>query len=241
MHAEVDGPADSPYAPCRSSDLEGKGIDYWALGHIHKGGVVSQEPMAVYPGTPQGRNVKESGPKGAYLVSCSDAGIKADFVKMSVIDWIDVDATIGPDTVLTDLTEKVKEAAEPGSIVRMTVEGSGPLNTPLRTERNDILELIEKDSGCSVSEFIVRTRPEFDLDSRSKAGDFTAAVIEYGSGLSSTLSRDQIIDRICSTNASQSIRPILEAMSSDELRGLVDDSIAYIVEKMLEAETDEDN
>ena len=237
MHTELDGPAESPYAPCRLADLTGRGIDYWALGHIHKDSVISENPTVVYPGTTQGRNVKESGPKGVYLVSCSkEYGINTDFVKTSAIDWLDIPITIDPSTNLTFFVNKIRQSAEPGSIIRIIADGSGPLNTALRTDRADIVQLIEKETRCKVSDMIVRTRPVFDLEERSKAGDFTAAVIDYGTNLSSSLTREAIIDRICSTDASASIRPILESMTSDEIRQILDDSIAYVVEKMLEAE-----
>ncbi len=63
------------YAPCSTDDLRRRGIDYWALGHIHQRQVVldgtGDDPWAYYPGNLQGRSPKptEQGPKGASVVT----------------------------------------------------------------------------------------------------------------------------------------------------------------------------
>ncbi|NQT63964.1 MAG: DNA repair exonuclease [Candidatus Marinimicrobia bacterium] len=72
------------YAPCSLNDLESKGYDYWALGHIHKREVVSEDPLILFPGNIQGRHIKETGAKGATLVTVED-GMIAE-VKEMVLD-----------------------------------------------------------------------------------------------------------------------------------------------------------
>ena len=63
------------YAPCSLSDLASSGMDYWALGHIHKHGVLrAADPTVVYCGNPQGRDPGESDPRGCYLVDVDDRG-----------------------------------------------------------------------------------------------------------------------------------------------------------------------
>ncbi|WP_017472426.1 metallophosphoesterase family protein [Amphibacillus jilinensis] len=57
------------YAPFQLSDLINKPFDYWALGHIHKRAILSEDPPVVYSGNTQGRSVKEVGKKGCYFVS----------------------------------------------------------------------------------------------------------------------------------------------------------------------------
>ncbi len=34
-------------------------MDYWALGHIHKSQILSEEPLVAYAGNPQGLHRKE--------------------------------------------------------------------------------------------------------------------------------------------------------------------------------------
>lgn len=68
------------YAPCSVEDLERAGYDYWALGHIHRREIVSERPAIVFPGNLQGRHARETGPKGATLVTVTDgriAGLEA--------------------------------------------------------------------------------------------------------------------------------------------------------------------
>lgn len=57
------------YVPCTVEDLQAvSGIDYWALGHIHKRQVLSTtDPVIAYPGNPQGRDIGEAGLRGCLL------------------------------------------------------------------------------------------------------------------------------------------------------------------------------
>jgi DNA repair protein SbcD/Mre11 len=70
LHANLDrNPEHGDYAPCTLADLARVSYDYWALGHIHQPGVRrASQPAVVYAGNPQGRHLKESGPRGCYLV-----------------------------------------------------------------------------------------------------------------------------------------------------------------------------
>ena len=73
LHANVGAnPGHDPYAPCSYDDLDGAGVDYWALGHIHKRDVrrLQRGGLAAYCGNLQGRSFKtsECEPKGALVV-----------------------------------------------------------------------------------------------------------------------------------------------------------------------------
>src|SRR3712207_9325752 len=67
LHTDV-GSADSPYAPCTTDDLKASAMDYWALGHVHTRKTISTSPYIVYPGNTQGLSLRETGPRGCYLV-----------------------------------------------------------------------------------------------------------------------------------------------------------------------------
>ena len=78
LHTSLEGSAaHSPYAPCTVGDLARFGYDYWALGHIHQAAVIARDPWIVYPGNVQGRNPRETGPKGAMLVTVEEGRIVA--------------------------------------------------------------------------------------------------------------------------------------------------------------------
>src|SRR5690625_5282880 len=73
------------YAPFLIEDLKSKLFDYWALGHIHKRMILSEEPYAVYPGNIQGRHMKETGEKGCYLVELSKVKTDLTFQPLNYI------------------------------------------------------------------------------------------------------------------------------------------------------------
>ena len=71
------------YAPCSLEELMAKGYDYWALGHVHRRQVLHEQPHVVFPGNLQGRHVRETGPKGAYLVTV-ETGEVADLTHLEM-------------------------------------------------------------------------------------------------------------------------------------------------------------
>ncbi|SCY97084.1 metallophosphoesterase family protein [Alkaliphilus peptidifermentans] len=75
------------YLPCTLDDLKEKKYDYWALGHIHQAQQVANESI-YYSGNLQGRNPREMGAKGGYLVTIDPIGsITASFISFSHINW----------------------------------------------------------------------------------------------------------------------------------------------------------
>ena len=76
------------YAPCSLDDLINKGYDYWALGHVHRAEVLHERPYIVFPGNLQGRHVRESGAKGARLVTVENNEIvDCAMVHTDVVRW----------------------------------------------------------------------------------------------------------------------------------------------------------
>ncbi|NRA45711.1 MAG: DNA repair exonuclease [Oligoflexales bacterium] len=94
LHCNFEGSSHhDPYAPCKRDDLVSKEYQYWALGHIHKAIIYEPakpgEPWIVYPGNIQGRHIRESGPKGCYLVSAKQDGLarKPEFLSTDTLRW----------------------------------------------------------------------------------------------------------------------------------------------------------
>lgn len=67
-----------PYAPMTLQELADTGMDYVALGHIHKPGQfmhpVKKSPLAAYPGSPEGLNTKEEGARCVLYGEMNEAG-----------------------------------------------------------------------------------------------------------------------------------------------------------------------
>lgn len=84
------------YAPCSLEDLKSKHYDYWALGHVHEYEIACENPYVVFPGNTQGRTIRETGPKGAVIVTVQDAQVvTVERVDLDVLRWarVDVDCT----------------------------------------------------------------------------------------------------------------------------------------------------
>lgn len=105
------------YAPCTVEQLVNHGYDYWALGHVHARAVLHTDPHIVYPGNLQGRSPRETGPKGATIVTVSDGRVtRVDHHDLDVVRWVilSVDAS-GTDS-RTALLDRIRKAiGEAGS------------------------------------------------------------------------------------------------------------------------------
>ena len=236
LHCDLDSVSeDSRYAPCKLSTLLGTGIDYWALGHIHKRQVVNEYPHVVYPGNTQGRNPKESGEKGAYIVTVTRGRVTdMEFFRTGDVVWRDVESDITGRKDVRDVVNDIQSNTEKNSFVRITLTGHGDLDRMLRLDAPGFTELLEKRSGCTVTGLKLNTLPDIDLEERKEAGDFTSAVIDFGKKLE-TSRKEDIIDVICSTTTSAAIRPMFESMDTDELRSIARDSMLFLMERMMEA------
>ena len=101
-----------PYAPSRLEHLRAAGFHYWALGHVHARRELSAGPPVHYSGNPQGRDPRETGPKGGLLVDLGDPAHPAvEFREFSRVRWerLVVD-DVGGASTLEDLVGEVAAA-----------------------------------------------------------------------------------------------------------------------------------
>ncbi len=101
------------YAPCAIEDLTNKGYDYWALGHVHQAGVLYEKPRIVFPGNLQGRHVRETGAKGASLVTVEDGDIvELTTVPCDVVRWAVLAISLDDAENVGDVIERIHDAVE---------------------------------------------------------------------------------------------------------------------------------
>ncbi|MGZ9582921.1 metallophosphoesterase family protein [Paenibacillus marinisediminis] len=141
LHGTVDGRQDhDPYAPCSKQQLIEKGYDYWALGHIHKREVIHEQPWIVYPGNLQGRHIKETGEKGAYVVDVEEDGSSTiQFHRLDVIRWREETLRLDDIDTRQQLIDKLWEAIDQWreetdvqlQLVRVTLTGRSALHKEL--------------------------------------------------------------------------------------------------------------
>ena len=76
--------ANSPHNPITQGQVRESGLDYLALGHIHKGGSLrAGDTLCAWPGCAMGRGFDELGEKGVLLVTLAD-GCDAQFVPLGL-------------------------------------------------------------------------------------------------------------------------------------------------------------
>lgn len=135
------------YAPCALDELRAKGYDYWALGHVHQNTVLHTAPHIVFPGNLQGRHIRETGPKGAYLVTVTDHAVAdLEFLELDVVRWhhlkIDVSAESSWKDVRDLFRQQIKQVVETQSpehlmVYRAELTGTSPLSREIASRQGD--------------------------------------------------------------------------------------------------------
>lgn len=200
LHANVGADTGhEPYAPCELSELVASGVDYWALGHVHERAVLHRDPYVVYPGNIQGRHIRETGARGCVHVTVEGRRVaEVEFVPLDAVRWelvrVDVSGIAEIDALDDRLAGAVEAALGEADgrplLCRVVLEGRGPLHAELARERAsaDLLERFrEHGTGKTpfawVQEISVETRPEVDLDERSRADDLLGQVLRISAEL----------------------------------------------------------
>lgn len=180
------------YAPCSVQDLESKGYQYWALGHIHQPTVISESPWIVYPGNIQGRHVRECGERGCRLVEVDDAMEVASCTwhALDVARWDAVEVDVNG---LTEFGEIVASATTAMAVeeadgrllaLRITLVGATGLHGPLcsRPDRLEAeIEAAAREAGNGliwIERVKVATRPLVDLDDLATRDPLTKVVVD---------------------------------------------------------------
>jgi len=144
LHTSIDGrEGHEPYAPTSVETMRSKGYDYWALGHVHAREVVSTDPYIVYPGNLQGRHARETGPKGASVITIEDNVVRSvEHRALDVFRWevVTVDASTATDALeVVDLAraalaEKAREVDGRVLAARVVVVGNTRANVAIRRD-----------------------------------------------------------------------------------------------------------
>lgn len=142
LHTCFDGSlGHDPYAPCTLPGLRAKGYDYWALGHVHDHTVISKEPMTVFPGNLQGRHARETGSKGACLVTFVDHEPSLKQLTFDLVRWerclVDLDGAGSLDECLTRCRQQLLGVIGAGATtyaIRVELHGSTLASSFLRSK-----------------------------------------------------------------------------------------------------------
>lgn len=142
LHTALDGRAGhDPYAPCTLEDLTALGYDYWALGHVHTREILHESPPIVFPGNTQGRHIRETGPKGCYLVRAGGhKPCSLEFHPLDVVRWAELTVDLtglhregeALDCCRASLDAALEEAGGRVLAARVVFTGTTPLHAVLR-------------------------------------------------------------------------------------------------------------
>lgn len=132
------------YSPCEMADLRSKRYHFWGLGHIHKSCWMEAagDIPVLYPGNLQGRHIRETGPKGAWLIALNDDGSKFEhrFEALDTTRWelltVDVTGLANEDDCLAAVGDTISTAAQDLSnrflAARIRFVGHSPVHHSLR-------------------------------------------------------------------------------------------------------------
>jgi exonuclease SbcD len=197
LHTSAEGrPPHHNYAPCSVEELTRKGYDYWALGHVHAHEILHEAPWVVFPGNTQGRHIRETGPKGAVVVTVERgavAGVR--HAPLDVVRWREVTLPLDADDGVDELYDKAKEQfgrmrdeAE-GRLVaaRLIVEGATRAHADVAGGRDRVIaelraRAIDFGDALWLEKIELHTRPAVALDelraSEGFVGELLRAVAE---------------------------------------------------------------
>ena len=197
MHTNAGGSkAHENYAPCSIDELVRKGYDYWALGHVHTHEVLHTAPWVVFPGNTQGRHIRETGPKGAVVVSVERGAVTGvRHAPLDVVRWREVTVALDADDGVDELYDKAREAfgrardeAEGRLLAaRLVVEGATRAHADVAAGRDRVIgelraRALDLGDALWLEKVELRTRPAVALDelrgSEGFVGELLRAVDE---------------------------------------------------------------
>lgn len=135
LHTALEGnSAHANYAPCSIAELHAKGYQYWALGHVHEHRIISGNCTIAFPGNLQGRHIRETGPRGALMVTATGTEVQTvDRFFVDVLRWHRLDVDVSGVSSMTDVITAVGRGledllhgadADKPHAVRVTVSGA---------------------------------------------------------------------------------------------------------------------
>lgn len=122
LHGDPTSPS-SPYNPMTIAQIRSSGLDYLALGHIHKAGLFhAGGTICAWPGCPMGRGFDETGERGIYITDLGD-GHNTRFLPLNTLRFHEMELDTENGAI------KALETVLPGfgnrDFYRITLTGSG--------------------------------------------------------------------------------------------------------------------
>jgi predicted phosphodiesterase len=180
LHTAADGRAGhGAYAPCTVAQLAAHGYAYWALGHVHAREILCSDPWIVFPGNLQGRDIGETGAKGATLITVDGGAITAvEHRVFDVVRWIGINVDLTGAENEEAALARARSAflasleAEPTRLLaaRVSLTGASAAHAGLSRSLSDTREKLKGEAlACGGAEriwlehIVLGTRPALDM------------------------------------------------------------------------------
>ena len=143
----------TPYCPLTVEQVRRSGLDYLALGHIHKGGSFrAGATLCTWPGCPMGRGYDETGEKGVLLVELAET-VETEFVSLGLPCFYDLQTDAGADPAAA--VARLLPPAGSDDYYRITLTGYA--------DNVDTVKLCAQFSNYPHLQLRDKTMPEADL------------------------------------------------------------------------------
>jgi DNA repair exonuclease SbcCD nuclease subunit len=236
LHTSADGrEGHDRYAPCSLTDMQNKGYDYWALGHIHKRELLSNDPPILFPGNIQGRHINEAADegKGCTLVEVKDGRVSSmEHVPLDTVRWDRLAVDLADIEAFDEAIAAAREAMAVAHATcygrmlaaRIEFEGETALHDELASRGDDLREdvrAIANDIGGGdiwIETVRLRTTSPVGIDQLAARGD---ALGDIASELIAMQQDPLTIDAL-----KAALQPIITKLPADDaladLRAIVD-------------------
>jgi DNA repair exonuclease SbcCD nuclease subunit len=261
LHTSLDGrPNHDPYAPTTVERLRSRGYQYWALGHVHEREVVATDPWIVFPGNLQGRHARETGGKGATLVTVDDRGVALlEHRDLDVFRWADRAVDLGAVGTASEALDRVRGvldrelAGADGRplAVRLRLVGSSPVHAEIAGApahwREEIRSLANGfgEGALWIEKVRFETRPAADLaaafDREDALGGLLRAVRDLATGPASGVDLPDLVELAAGFSELRTRLPAellddreaLDPGNPDQLRGRLDEVKDLLLARLL--------
>lgn len=194
LHGNLNGNENhANYCPFSMDDLRRSGMDYWALGHIHKREVLHEEkPCVVYSGNIQGRHFNEADEKGCYLVDVdTNKNISLQFFPLSKVVFQEKEESASNLEEVSDLFSLLEDLRSQllqeknATLLRVRLTGNCSIYDTLSDQQalNELIDSFNENNDYSknfvhLDNIVNATVPTFDLNEVKQSSDFMADLLQ---------------------------------------------------------------
>ncbi|MGE7876415.1 metallophosphoesterase family protein [Peribacillus muralis] len=232
LHGNLEGNAEhSPYAPFSLKELADRDFDYWALGHIHKHQVVSEDPLVIYSGNIQGRNRKESGEKGCLLIELDGESRKHTFLGTSEVIWdsemIEVTGDGGFDTIFKQCKGLIEQKCLDGRSYLLEIQLDARGNAAGVAEYlEDLTRILQDEEQAEVFIWVykIKLTHTMQMNRSSEISPFVAEVSQLASEF------EEMEASLAPLYHHPIARRYLDSMERKDQESLLDDAERYLLQ-----------